>query len=82
MKKGQNCSISVACVVILLLFSGYATAADRVVVVPLGGTVGNATAADVAKGKTFSSKAAGKRGTGTLEILVDSTIYTNSVGTK
>jgi len=41
-----------------------------------------ATAADVVKGKTFSSKAAGKGGTGTLEILPGSTIYTNSVGTK
>ena len=65
-----------------MLFSGYATAADRVVVVPLGGTVGNATVADVVKGKTFSSKAAGKGATGTLESRDGSTIYTNSVGMK
>ena len=48
---------------------------------PLG-TVGNATAADVVNGKTFSSKAAGKGVTGTLEIRDGSTIYTNSVGMK
>ena len=45
-----------------------ATAAERVVVIPLGGggATGNATAADVVKGKTFSSTA-GKGLTGTLE---------------
>ncbi len=61
------------------MLAGTATAADRVVVIPLGGTVGNATAADVIKGKTFSSKAAGKGVTGTLDLKVGK-IYTNSIG--
>ena len=44
------------------------SAQNKVVVIPLGGSaVGNATTADVVKGKTFSSKAAGKGVTGTLE---------------
>ena len=42
--------------------------------------MGNATASDVVKDKTFSSKAAGKGVTGTLEIREGSTIYTNSIG--
>ena len=82
MKKGQRFSLFPLCAGVLLLLSGYATAADRVVVIPLGGTVGNATAADVVQGKTFSSKAAGKGATGTLEIRDGSTIYTNSIGMK
>ncbi len=82
MKKGQRYSVFPLCAGVLLLFSGYALAADRVVVIPLGGTVGNATAADVVQGKTFSSKAAGKGAAGTLEIRDGSTIYTNSVGMK
>jgi len=82
MKKRLNHIISALCAGVFLLFSRYATAADKVVVVPLGGTVGNATAADVVKGKTFSSKAAGKGVTGTLEIRDGSTIYTNSAGMK
>jgi hypothetical protein len=61
-----------------LLLAGNATAADKVVVVPLGGTVGNATAADVVKGKTFSSEAAGKGVTGTLEQHPMGKSYTNS----
>jgi formylglycine-generating enzyme required for sulfatase activity len=55
-------------------------AADKVVVIPLGGAPGNAVAADVVKGKTFSSRAAGKGVTGTLKIRDGSTIYTNSIG--
>ena len=51
---------------------------DRVVVVPLGGALGDAVASDVVKGKTFSSKA-GKGLTGTLDLKVG-TIYTNSIG--
>ena len=82
MKTRQNYIISALCAGLSLLFSGYTTAADKVVVVPLGGTVGNATAADVVKGKTFSSKAVGKGVTGTLEIRDGSTIYTNSIGMK
>jgi len=49
------------------LLPSAAPAADKVVVIPLGGAPGNATAADVVKGKTFSSKAVGKGVTGTLE---------------
>ena len=78
----QRFSLFPLCAGVLLLFSGYAQAAERVVVIPLGGTVGNATAADVVKGKTFSSKAAGKGVNGTLEIRDGSVIYTNSVGMK
>ncbi len=64
---------------VLFLFIGNAAAAEKVVVVPLGGTAGNATAADVVKGKTFSSKVAGKGITGTL---VQHTMqsFTNSIG--
>jgi formylglycine-generating enzyme required for sulfatase activity len=65
---------------IMLLMCSAAPAADKVVVVPLGGTVGNATAADVINGKTFSSKAAGKGVSGTLKIRDGATIYTNSIG--
>lgn len=50
----------------VLLISVSSFAADRVVVVTLGGAVGDAVASDVVKGKTFSSKA-GKGVTGTLE---------------
>ena len=82
MKNRQKYIISPLCAGVLLLFSGYATAADRVVVIPLDGTVGNATAADVVKGKTFSSRTAGKGAIGTLEIRDGSTIYTNSIGMK
>ncbi len=57
------------CSSLLTLFTmtTMASAADRVVVVPLGGTVGNAVASDVIKGKIFSSKAAGKGVSGTLD---------------
>lgn len=46
MQKRQNCIISVICAWVVVLFFGYATAADKVVVIPLGGRVGNVTAAD------------------------------------
>lgn len=62
------------------LFVTTATSANKVVVVPLGGTVGNAMPADVIKGKTFSSKAAGKGATGTLEQHPMVQSYTNSIG--
>jgi len=64
----------------LFLFTATATAADRVVVIPLGGTVGTATAADVVKGKTFSSKAAGKGVIGTLKFRDGAKLYTNTIG--
>lgn len=53
---------------------------DNVVIVPLGGTVGDATTSDVVKGKTFSSGEAGKGAVGTLKIRDGSTIYTNHLG--
>ncbi len=47
-----------------LLFSGVCTAADKVVVVPIGGARGDAVAGDVLDGKTFSNaKAKGIAGT-------------------
>lgn len=80
---------TIGCKTILLLaglvyfcLSPGAQAADRVVVVPLGGTEGNAAASDVVKGKTFSSKAAGKGVNGSLEIRAGGTLYTNSIGMK
>jgi len=82
MKKGRHCIqlLFVACVLLILGGNVPATAADRVVVIPLGGTVGNATAADVVKGKTFSSKVAGKGVTGTLVRHPMGQTYTNSIG--
>ncbi|HHD64340.1 MAG TPA: formylglycine-generating enzyme family protein [Desulfobulbaceae bacterium] len=62
------------------LLPSAAPAADKVVVIPLGGAPGNAVAADVVKGKTFSSRAAGKGATGSLKIRAGGTIYTNSIG--
>jgi Protein of unknown function (DUF1566) len=51
-------SLSTICLVFVLLFAVSAIAADRVVVVPLGGKkpTGDAVAADVLEGKTFSNK--------------------------
>lgn len=51
----------------ICLFVFHAEAQSKVVVVPLGGAIGNAVPSDVVKGKTFSSKA-GKGLTGTLEL--------------
>lgn len=64
----------------LLLFATSVSAADKVVVVPLGGTVGNATSADVVSGKIFSSKTAGKGVTGTLTQHPMGQSFTNSIG--
>lgn len=57
-----------------------ASAQNKVVVVPLDGAVGDAVPSDVVKGKTFSSKAAGKGATGTLEQHPMGQSYTNSIG--
>lgn len=51
----------------ICLSMSVAEAQNKVVVVPLGGAPGNATADDVVKGKTFSSSVAGKGAIGTLE---------------
>ncbi len=56
----------------LVFLSGASAFAQGVVVVPLGGAVGDATPADVVKGKTFSC-AAGKGLTGTLELNAECT---------
>jgi tetrahydromethanopterin S-methyltransferase subunit D len=61
-----NKAVGTIAVATVLIIAISAFAADRVVVVPLGGAVGDAVASDVVKGKTFSSKA-GKGMTGTLE---------------
>ncbi len=79
MKKEKHFSVLPVLAAVLLIFSGNLAAADKVVVIPLGGTVGNAVSSDVIKGKTFSSKAAGKRAIGSLEIRDGSTFYTNSI---
>lgn len=65
-----------------MLTGSVVSAADKTVVIPFGVTPGNATSADVIKGKTFSSKAAGKGVPGNLEIRDGSTIFTNSIGMK
>ena len=56
-----------------------AAAQNKVVVVPLGGAVGDAVPSDVVKGKTFSSKA-GKGLTGTLELPPGAQTFTNIIG--
>lgn len=68
------------CVAVLVFcFSlSLAEAQNKVVVVPLGGAVGDAVPSDVVKGKTFSSKT-GKGVIGTLELKVGK-IFTNSIG--
>jgi hypothetical protein len=48
----------------VVIWSATAIAADKVVVIPFGGAVGDATVADVLRGKTFSSQS-GRGGTGT-----------------
>ncbi len=80
MKQRINYSVLLMCIGVFFLVTENVSAADKVVVIPLGGTVGNATAADVIQGKTFSSRAAGKGTTGTLKLRAGATIYTNSIG--
>lgn len=74
------CSLAIGAATTCLLSCSLAVAADTVVVIPMGGTEGNATVSDVVKGKTFSSKAAGKGVAGSLEIRAGG--YTNSIGMK
>ena len=83
MQKQYGKSLLLSAVItILLMLQSVVSAADRVVVITLGGevAVGNATAADVVKGKSFSSKAAGKGVTGTLVLPPCAQSYTNSNG--
>jgi hypothetical protein len=60
-------SLSTICLVFVLLLTGSTLAANKVVVVPLGGAVGNATIEDVVKGKIFSNSTE-KGLTGTLKL--------------
>ncbi len=60
------------------LINSSASAHEKVVVVPYIGAEGNATAADTVKGKTFSSREAGKWAIGTLELPPTAQSYTNS----
>ncbi len=71
-----------AMLLVLGVLSGAALgwAANKVVVVPLGGFSGDATSADVIHGRTFSSKAAGKGAVGSLKIRDGAVLYTNSIG--
>jgi hypothetical protein len=55
-----------------------AEAQNKVVVIPMGGAVGDAVPSDVVMGKTFSSKA-GKGLTGTLDLKAGK-ILTNPIG--
>ncbi len=61
----------------VLLFVISPVRANQVVVVPLGGSTGDATVTDVVKGKTFSNKE-GKGLAGKLDLKVGQ-IYTNSI---
>ena len=81
MKKIHTVGLIVSAVATTCLgLSAIADAADSVVVIPLfAGAVGNATVADVVKGKTFSSTA-GKGLTGTLELAPCAQTYINSIG--
>ncbi len=78
MKKRYGINAFIGLVATMCMLNSPASAHEKVVVVPLGGTVGNATVADVVKGKTFSSKAAGKGVSGTLELQPTAQSYTNS----
>ena len=75
----MNKSLGIISLSALLLFAVSAIAQTKVVIVPLGGAVGDAVASDVVSGKIFSSKAAGKGVTGTLSIP-GRIFYTNSIG--
>ncbi len=81
MKKVSTVSLLLIGVVFLLLSIGSnAVAHERTVIIPLSGAVGDAEASDVVSGKTFSSKAAGKGVTGTLEQHPMGQSYSNSIG--
>lgn len=81
MKKEKQFIVSSTVTGALFLLTATVTsfAHDRTVVVPIGGVVGNATASDVVKGRTFSSKVAGKGVTGTLVLHPMGQNYSNSI---
>jgi formylglycine-generating enzyme required for sulfatase activity len=80
--KAEICKLLAGAVTLLLMTDSFAAAETQVVVLPIGGTVGNATAADVVKGKTFSSRKAGRGVKGTLELPHNAQTFTNSNGMR
>ncbi len=79
------CARDYSLLILMLIFvfaeHSSAHAADRIAVIPLlGGAVGNAQVSDVVKGRTFSSKAAGKGAVGTLVLPPCVQTFTNSIG--
>lgn len=74
--------VSAGMVAYLVMTGSMMANAEKVVVLPLGGGDGDATPGDVKKGRTFSSKAAGKGVSGALEIREGATLYNNSIGMK
>jgi hypothetical protein len=65
--------ICLVAIITFCLSMSVAEAQNNVVVVPLGGAVGDAVPRDVVKGKIFSSDA-GKGLTGTLELPTDGAV--------
>lgn len=57
--NAEICRLLAGAVTLLLMTGSFAATEAQVVVLPIGETVGNATAADVVKGKMFSSRTAG-----------------------
>ncbi len=78
MENGYGIGTFIGLTVTMCLLNSPVSAHEQAVIIPLGGTVGNATAADVVMGKTFSSKAAGKGVPGTLELPPTAQTYTNT----
>lgn len=52
--------LTVSVLLFCVVLAGKVLAQNKVVVIPLGVTVGTVTRADAVKGKTFSSQAAGE----------------------
>ncbi len=77
MRKGYIVCSLISLTVTTIVLNSSAFAHQKVVVIPLAGTVGNSVVSDVIKGRTFSSKAAGKGATGTLELPPTAQSYTN-----
>ncbi len=74
-------SLLVAGVVgLVLTVCSTVVAHERTVIVPLGGSTGDAMASDVVKGKTFSSRVAGKGVAGALELPPTMQTFTNDYG--
>jgi formylglycine-generating enzyme required for sulfatase activity len=81
-KKHTTCRLLAGAATLLLMGDAFAAEEVNVVVLPIGGAVGNATAADVAKDKTFSSRKAGRGVKGTLELPPNAQTFTNSNGMR